>query len=420
MNIEEYIESIFPVNIATPLIESLSKPAIHAALLNPKKISDDHFLELFPLAQKHPLVPHAFIYNPAIYDLGKTIYHDGGAFYLQDPSAMSVANFFQYEANDVILDFAAAPGGKTIQAAMRLNDKGTIISNDIDGLRALTLSKNVERMGLGNVIVTNNDLQNVDFKILLFDKIFLDAPCSGSGMLRKSQAMHDDWSLAKVLRFADIQKKLIIRAFDLLKPGGKLLYSTCSFSYEENEAIVEHLLKQRAAIILPLTTEEYVHHSPKIKEAIYFLPSIFPGEGQFVACLQKPNESSVNHFISPECHSFFNYPLKGQLLKRNDEFYLLNPAIEISKSFNILRSGVKVAVARGDHLLPDHHLAHYLDWENSIELTADEMKKYRHGDTLPRQIANGFYVVSYDHINLGWVKAVDGILKNHYPKGLRH
>ncbi|HMM00563.1 MAG TPA: methyltransferase domain-containing protein [Bacilli bacterium] len=420
MNIEEYIKTIFPIDIATPLIESLSKPAMHAALLNPRKMSDEHFLELFPSAKIHPLVPHAFIYDPLVYDLGKTIYHDAGAFYLQDPSAMSVANFFHYEPNDIVLDFAAAPGGKTIQAAMRLNDNGIVISNDIDGLRALTLSKNVERMGLGNVIVTNNDFQKTDFKDLLFDKVFLDAPCSGSGMLRKSQAMRDDWSLAKVLRFAEIQKKLIIRAFDLLKPGGKLLYSTCSFSYEENEAIVEHLLNQRSAIILPLTTEEYVYHSPKINEALYFLPAIFPGEGQFVACLQKPNESSESHFAPPECYSFFNYSLKGQLLKRNDGFYLLNPALEINKGFNVLRSGVKVAVAHGDHLLPDHHLAHYLGFENSINLTMEEMKKYRHGDTLHREIANGFHVVSYDHINLGWVKAVDGILKNHYPKGLRH
>ena len=150
-----------------------------------------------------------------------------------------------------VLDLCAAPGGKTVQASMALNKTGLLISNDLSHQRAGLILQNVERLGLGNIVITNNDFSLIykDYQEH-FDKIILDAPCSGSGMFRKQREMEDDWSYQKVLKFAEIQKELIRIAYFMLKPGGKLIYSTCSFSKEEDEDVVEELLNNSDALCL--------------------------------------------------------------------------------------------------------------------------------------------------------------------------
>ena len=237
MDFKEHLYQHYPHIIVYELLLSLEKESVHAALLNPKKMSDETFLSLFPHVKKHPFIPHAFYYDKNEYSLGKNIFHDAGAYYLQDPSAMLVAAFLPISKGDYILDMCAAPGGKTIQTAF--HEEVTVVANDISYPRALTLSSNIERMGLGNVMVTAMNLHQFPLSYRhFFDSIILDAPCSGSGMFRKQGEMRLDWTYNKVLECAKTQKELLSLADSFLKPGGHLLYSTCSFSYEEDEKAI--------------------------------------------------------------------------------------------------------------------------------------------------------------------------------------
>lgn len=193
MDFKEHLYQSLPKEEVDLLINSFDSEDKHAVLLNLEKICDEEFLKEFPLVKPHPIVKHAFIYDKETYELGKHIYHELGYYYLQEPSAMVVSSLIEFKENDLVLDMCAAPGGKSIQASFKMNDKGLIISNDLSFSRCGLLSNNLERLGIGNVIITNNDLSKIYLKYEnTFDKVILDAPCSGSGMFRKSDAMIND------------------------------------------------------------------------------------------------------------------------------------------------------------------------------------------------------------------------------------
>ena len=220
MDFYDHLKQSLPLDEANKLIESLDEEDFHAVLLNTNKISDEEFVNEFTHVTPHPYVKHAYIYDKNEYPLGKHLYHELGYYYLQEPSAMIVSSLIDFKENDFVLDLCAAPGGKTIQASFKMNNKGLIISNDLSESRARLISNNLERLGLNNVIIINNDFSKIFTSFNeAFDKIILDAPCSGSGMFRKHSLMKEDWSINKVLKFADIQKELISYAYFMLKPG---------------------------------------------------------------------------------------------------------------------------------------------------------------------------------------------------------
>ena len=186
MDFFTHLESYLSEKEISLLRESLKHDSLHAALLNVTKMNDETFMSLFPNVKKHPFVSHAYLYNKNEYDLGKSIFHLLGCFYLQEPSAMMPSYLLDAQKDDIILDMCAAPGGKTVQTSFLLNDSGLIIANDLSRQRAEAIVENVERLGLGNIVVTNNDLSKISNHYLnAFDKVILDAPCSGSGMFRK-------------------------------------------------------------------------------------------------------------------------------------------------------------------------------------------------------------------------------------------
>ena len=193
----------------------------------------------------------------------------------------------------MVLDLCAAPGGKTSHLAIIKNNKGIIVSNEISRERSLILSSNIERMGFNNVIVTNNTID--DFKGFenSFDRIILDAPCSGSGMFRKESKMKEDWSYGKVTSLSKLQKELIIKAYSLLKPGGTLVYSTCSFSYEEDEEVFKFLLEKTNAKLSEYENHEFYYQSNK-KIGIHLFPHLFPGEGHYICKIEKPLDPTIN------------------------------------------------------------------------------------------------------------------------------
>lgn len=396
----------------------------HALLLNTKKMSDEEFLRRYPDVQKHPYVPHAYLYDPSIHDFGKNILYDNGVFSIQDAAAMMVTYFLKPEEDDVVLDMCAAPGGKAIGASLHMNDKGVVIANDISYPRAKNMSQNIERMGRGNIICASNDFifSYVHFQDT-FDKIIVDAPCSGSMMFRKDEKARADWDYKKVKSNARKQIELLGLAYKMLKPGGTLAYSTCSFSYEEDIGTIKtFLLKSPEAIPVKLEDDPSFYHHPDLPEAVFLWPDRFVGEGQFIALLRKPGTLEKTPKKVVQNLKYERFLSDYGLEERSNEimrgkFYSLYQSFDVSH-LNILRYGVKLFEMR-DIFIPDHHLAHFLTPNYSLPVSFHDAQAYIAGETFETNQPDGFHLISYDHQNLGFIKAVNGIAKNHYPKGLR-
>ena len=388
---------------------SLKEKSEHALLLNTDKMSQETLLSLFPSLKKHPIVKNAFIYDKDQLDLGKSVYHELGCFYLQEPSAMLPAFLLNPEPGDLVLDLCAAPGGKSMQASLLMHNEGLIISNDIAKNRAFAIVENAERLGRGNLLITNNDFSSIFDRFLnVFDKIILDAPCSGSGMFRKENKMLEDWSYQKVLKYAEIQKELILMCYKMLKPGGTMVYSTCSFSYEEDEEVVEYLLKHTDAALKQIERSPLYFVSEK-GYGIHLLPSLFPGEGHYIALINKP----------------------GDLVKKNKTVYYQKEEkfgdylFTISEPFpvkylNVIRYGVKKGQVDKNGLRYDYHYARFIkDFPNVLDIDFEQLQKYYLGETLNIAMLKGYVLLRYQGINVDIAKSDGRMIKNHLPKGLR-
>lgn len=403
------------------LIDSLSRKSQHAVLLNVSKISDEDFLKEFPLVTPHPYVKHAYIYDKEIYELGKHLYHELGFYYLQEPSAMVVSSLIDFEDDDYVLDMCAAPGGKTIQASLKMHGNGLIIANDLSFSRCGLLSNNVERIGLGNIIITNGDMTDTYQKPHnAFDKIILDAPCSGSGMFRKHELMESDWSINKVLRFQAIQKDLILIAYKMLKPGGLLSYSTCSYSKEEDEDVINYLLDKTDAIVKEIKGIDAGYINPKSPIGIRLMPSHFSGEGQYICHIQKPGEKKKTEYIHDNKFKDI-VPLDYDVKKVNNYLFAIKNGKEI-KGFNIYRYGIKVGEYKKDRFIYDIHFARSLNNNQfpNIDLSLEETKSYLQGNQI-NKISNkkGFILLTYKNKAIDIAKTDGKVIKNNYPKGLR-
>lgn len=396
----------------------------HALLLNTKKMSDEEFLKRFPNVKKHPFVEHAYLYKKEEYEFGKSILYDDGVYSIEEPSAMMVVHFLNPEKDDVVLDMCAAPGGKSIGASIAMEDQGIIVCNDISYPRAKAMSQNVERMGRGNMIVASNDFvfSHIHFANT-FDKIILDAPCSGSAMMRKNEKARADWKYEKVRSNARKQLELLELSYGMLKPGGILSYSTCSFSYEEDEGNLLAFKQTHPEVeFVSLPDDPSFLHHPDLPEAVRLHPNHFEGEGQFICLLRKPGESEKTPKTIVKNEKFKRFIDQYGLSERSNEmmrnkFYSLSQHFDVSH-LNILRYGVKLFEMRNIYI-PDHHLTHYLDSSYAIEVSLEEAKAYVAGETFLMNRPDDFYIISYDKQNLGYVKVTQGIAKNHYPKGLR-
>lgn len=414
-----------PQSEVDSLLESIETGKVtHCLLLNVKKMSDEEFVRRYPNVVKHPFVEHAYYYDKDEYEFGKSLLYDDGVFSIEDASAMMVVHFLKPEEDDIILDMCAAPGGKSIGASLAMNDNGVIISNDISYPRAKAMSQNVERMGRGNMIVASNDFifSHVYFANT-FDKIILDAPCSGSAMMRKNALAKSDWKPEKVKTNSRKQLELLDLAYGMLKEGGTLAYSTCSFSYEEDEGVINTFKNMHPEIeLINIPDDPSFVRGIDLPEAVRLHPNHFKGEGQFICLFKKPGTlvKTKKEILSNERYKTFinQYGLENRSneMMRN-KFYSLSQHFDVSH-LNILRYGVKLFEMRNIYI-PDHHLTHFLAPSFSIAISYEDAKAYIHGDTFPLERPDNFYIVSYDNQNLGYVKVTQGVAKNHYPKGLR-
>ena len=317
---------------------------------------------------------------------GKDPLYHVGLYYIQEPCASKVLYDVDIEKDDKILDLCASPGGKTAEILFSL-DKGAggfLVSNEIDFGRAKVLSSNVERLGIDNVAVVCSSSDNLTDRFLeYFDKVIVDAPCSGEGMFRKSEEARMQWSMKLVDSMSKVQKKLVEDAYKMLKVGGTLIYSTCTFSKEEDEEVVEHLLNSYSDLRLVKMEKNYPHNSI--------------GEGQFFAILNK-----------------------GTKVGKSDSGYFDMRSL---KGLNILRNGTEEFAFEGKLKVPTHASTHVdgIKFDNIVDLNDEDVTRYLRGETLKMNLDfKGYCKITYKNLGLGLAKYANGILKNHYPKGLRN
>jgi len=414
MEFKEHLRKYLDESTIDSLVDTFDKKEHKGVLLNTNKMSDEEFIKLFPNVKKHPIVKHAYLYDQDEYELGKNIYHDMGCYYIQDPSAMLVSYFLNPKEGETVLDMCAAPGGKSVQASLLMHNKGVLYANDISLKRANILLSNIERLGLSNVVVSALDLSKINNLNNRFDKIILDAPCSGSGMFRKLDEMKDDWTYEKVIKNSFIQKELILLGYQMLKEGGELIYSTCSYSYEEDEEVIKYLLDNTDAELTNLPQYDGFYRSD-LNKTIHLFPNKFIGEGHFIALIKKPGVLKNKKPNPVE----INKRVKSKGGSEMIEKYSLpdEPILDIAKY--ALRAGLFIDTTINHKTYISHHYSHFLDSVNSYELNDDELKRYIHGESLFIKDNKNYTTVSYKGYNIGAVNKVNNELKNLYPKGLR-
>ncbi len=379
---------------------------------------------------------------------GKHPYHAAGLYYIQEPSAMSSVELLAPLPGETILDLAAAPGGKTTQIAARMQGAGLLIANEIHPARAKILSENVERMGIRNAIVTQAAPDELSARFpQFFDRIMLDAPCSGEGMFRKDPDAIAEWSVEHTQMCAARQADILEHAAIMLRPGGVLAYSTCTFNRLENEECIEQFLLRHPEFSLQRMERLWPHE--------------VRGEGHFVAVLRKQADGSDTELSGPSrrgvskrsrtdgrsrsaasadmelWHAFCSQSLPGftlglgQPLRFGEALYWLPqptggelPAAALD-GLRILRPGLQLGYVRKGRFEPAHALALAVPassaaWVQSYDGDDPLLAAYLRGETLPAASgSSGWGLVAVEGLPLGWGKASGGQVKNHLPKGLR-
>lgn len=439
MDFTKHILATLPDIDAQSLLKALQHEPIFGLRINPQKTTISYIQSQFTFLKPHPFVREGFISNHQKVS-GNHPLHRSGAFYIQEPSAMVVANLWTIHPDDKILDLSAAPGGKSTQLSAHLNEEGLLIANDIQMNRAQILNENIERLGCTNAFVSSNHVHELTSTFEgYFDKVLLDAPCSGSGMFRKNQEIADDWSYEKVLRLQSIQKELILKSYSMLKKHGLLLYSTCSFSQEENEEVIQYLLKNTNATLVPLPSHPLFHRGIDMPEAIRLYPFLFPGEGHFAALIicnddhptrvkiikkqQKPN---IPAFVYDFFTTFLNISIdSSRLIINQNHVHYLPKSFPYLPQLKLLRSGLHLGEIMKNRFEPSHALAlssKPSDWKQILSFSSEseQIQQFLRGESFFVSTPyKGYVLVCCDTIPIGYGKIANGMLKNHLPKGLR-
>ena len=407
-------------------LASLERPRAVALRFNPLKGAQPRLpFTLDPV----PWEPMGYYYDPESRP-GLHPYHEAGVYYLQEASAMAPVTLLDPQPGEWVCDLCAAPGGKTTQIAGRMAGEGFLLCNEWSPKRAKILSRNIERMGVANGLVTNENTEKLAQKFAgLFDKVLVDAPCSGEGMFRKEEAAVTDWSEETVEMCARRQAEILENAAALVRPGGRLVYSTCTFAPAENEEAIEKFL------------QSHPEFSPLAMDAPWFTPGpdssyrLWPhkllGEGHFAAVLQKnggeegENRPQAGEKLPREWQEFarqlaVSLP-SGNALTFGQTLYWMPPDMPDIRGIKVLRPGLELGEVKKNRFEPAHALALWLKETATMQkLSGDspEVASYMHGETIPTD-CSGWCLVTVDGYSLGWGKGDGKILKNHYPKGLR-
>lgn len=422
--------------------------------VNPLKITGEELKELsgFHL-RKIPWTQNGYFYEEE--DMpARRPYYAAGMYYLQEPSAMTPASRLHVEPGERVLDLCAAPGGKATALGAALRGKGVLVANDVSNSRAKALLKNLELFGISNAFVTNEIPGNLADRFEgFFDKVLVDAPCSGEGMFRKDPAVIKTWDEERPEYFAKLQRDILKNAVHMLRPGGQLLYSTCTFAPVENEGSISWLLENFPEMNV-LEIESYEGFAPghpewgngdeRLKRCVRIWPHRMKGEGHFLALLKKSETASRT--VVPIGKSQHLDKKTRQVLEvffadckwkpdwertevRGEKVYLVPELPEKLQGIHFLRNGLYMGDLKKDRFEPSQQLAMTLkgnDYAGVLCLNPEDarVEKYLHGETLlvesgEATIAKGWILVCVDGFPLGWGKLVNGVLKNKYASGWR-
>ena len=431
-------------------LASYERPVRAGLRVNTAKISPEAFkaASFFHL-DAIPWIRNGFYYEDEDM-ISKHPWYYAGLYYMQEPSAMTPASILPVKEGDLVLDLCAAPGGKATELGARLNGTGFLLANDISSSRARALLRNLERFGIGNMAVCSEDPERlVQVFPETFDKILVDAPCSGEGMFHKEPQMTQYWEEHGPEYYSEIQKKLILQAADMLKPGGMLVYSTCTFAPLENEGTLSWLLENRPEFHLVKLSERYAGFSAGLspfEDAVRIFPQNMDGEGHFAALLQKGEDSLTSDGQQktkdsgkknkiPSAAEEFLQPIlsagcfsgDGDWMFRDEKLYYIPSQPITSKKLRFLRTGLLAGECTKNLFEPSQALAMALrqaEFPLTLSLPASDGRivRYLKGETIdaPEMGAKkGWILICTDGYPLGFGKLDRGRIKNKYNAGWR-
>lgn len=455
---QEMLQEEYPL-----FLQSFEHKNYQSLRVNPQKGSKEEFLQKSPFT----LSPVAWEENGFYYgetdQPGKHPYHEAGVYYIQEASAMAPAVYLDARPGEQVLDLCAAPGGKSTQIAAAMQGKGLLVCNEIQPARAKILSENIERMGIVNALVTNEIPGRLaEHFPEYFDRILVDAPCSGEGMFRKNEAACSEWSTENVQMCADRQDEILDSAAQMLRAGGRMVYSTCTFAPAEDEGSINRFLKRHPdfeienvekAIGMDNGHPEWIIDTERngeraeavnaeLTQTIRLWPHKVKGEGHYLAVLRKKGSvlegyrgrsrfGTEKGIAVRECQEYLQFQaenlktvLHGIFLKFGDQLYLAPESMPVLRGMKVLRPGLHLGTMKKNRFEPSHALALALKPQEavrSLEISADsaECKAWLNGMTLTANGEKGWYLVTADGYSIGWGKLAGNIIKNHYPKGLR-
>lgn len=419
-------------------LDYLKKDAIKGIRINNLLVDDvDEVIKKLPFkTEKLNFLDSGFKLNEVYGGVGKLSLHHAGAFYVQEPSAMVPVCALDPKPGDRVLDLCAAPGGKSTQIASMLNNEGLLFANEINKSRCNILMSNLERMGVENAIVFSKRPADLcaDF-CDYFDRVLVDAPCSGEGMFRKNPDAIAHWSIEHTKGCSLRQQEILDLAAQTVRPGGILVYSTCTFSTVENEEVIKWFLEKNSDFRLEpidICFGEKSKFDNIISNASY-VRRIYPfhgGEGQFVAKLKREGNTSIDFRKSinySKVKSFsqfweqtFDEPIP-KIISVNDKIMIVPDNMPKIKGFLI--AGIFAGRLKNDRFIPNHHLfkCKIKIKQNkllNLSLSDKETLSFIRGEEINTN-CKGYCGVRVEGIPVGFGKASNGKLKNHYPKGLR-
>ncbi len=451
-------------------IKSFDSKRYQGLRANGIKIAPEDLKELAPWdLEKIPWIPNGFYYGDEVKP-AKDPYYYAGLYYLQEPSAMTPASTLPICPGDRVLDLCAAPGGKSTELGAKLKGQGILISNDISNSRAKALLKNLELAGISNFCVTSETPEKLSQCFPeFFDKILVDAPCSGEGMFRKEHDMVKDWMEKGPSHYAKIQKQIVKEAVKMLKPGGYLMYSTCTFSMDEDEGIIKYIMEEFPDMgLLSLPKFEGASGGIGLTGCLRLFPHKLKGEGHFIALMHKQQPMTTSslleeyyaakksHFSQqsdapalpkpkanfPQVMEFLSHCTPAskeqgtgawdasRLLEKNGMVYYLPDGFLKDTGLRFLRTGLLLGELKKDRFEPSQAFAMALKWgqyanEISFSRQDERVIRYLKGETISltqeegEALTSGWCLVCVDQFPLGWAKASGQSLKNKYYAGWR-
>lgn len=452
-------------------LNSYEEPRFYGLRVNTLKISAEDFIRISPFElEPVPWTKDGFYYkegeNP-----GRHPYYHAGLYYIQEPSAMLPGAVINAQPGDNILDLCAAPGGKTVQMAAAMEGKGILVSNDISSERVKALVKNIELCGIRNAVVTNDSPEKLANNFTgFFDKVLIDAPCSGEGMFRKDEDAAKSWEKFKCQKCSSMQRDILKSVDRMLKPGGKVVYSTCTFSPEEDEMMISAFIKEHGCyefVDVPKIAgiepgrPKWADGNEGLSKTARLWPHRVRGEGHFVAMLKKREDavlesktafektknsgksqawdkskynnsrqdrSTDEKALMAAFRSFMeenlNVELEGEYFIKGSNLYHLPAAVPDLNGIKVAKFGWYLGSFNNSRFEPSHSMLIALKKEN-VKRTIDfdslskEVLSYLKGETIMMEGIKGYTGVCVDGYTLGWGKQTGDMLKNLYPKGWR-